>query len=334
MPQNYEPPFSMSDTIVNSIVEIGRLTGQITASDKLSINPKLRRENRIRTIHSSLAIENNTLSLEQVTAVLDGKRVLAPPKDIREVQNAYDAYESLSDLDPSSIEDLLRAHLFMMDGLTKEAGRFRSKNVGVYDGTKLIHAGTPANYVAELMQDLFTWLRTSTTHPLVKSCVFHYEFEFIHPFDDGNGRIGRLWHSLILQKWQPVFAWLPVESLVGEHQSEYYAALAQADAAGNSTVFVEFMLKMIVETLTELVDTQDVGTNVGTNVGTTINQDSSTESNVLAILRNNPHTTMASIAQTLAISRRQVERVMASLKKRNRIERIGASKNGYWNILD
>lgn len=332
MGEKYEPPFTVNDAIVNSIVDIGQMVGHILAKESLSASPRLRRENRIKTIQSSLAIENNTLTIEQVTAVLDGKRVLAPPKDIREVQNAYEAYEALSDMDPYSMEDLLQAHLFMMNGLTEESGRFRSKNVGVYDGEKLVHAGTPAHYVAEVMQDLFSWLRASPMHPLVKSCVFHYEFEFIHPFQDGNGRMGRLWHSLILQKWEPAFAWLPVESMVGEHQQEYYGALAAADAASDSTLFVEFMLRMISDTLDEVVEGQrDVGTNVGVNVGV---NPKANDVRIMAAMRDDPSVTMAALADMLGISKRQVERVVASLKKDGRIHRTGASKNGRWEVRD
>lgn len=332
MGEKYEPPFIVNDAIINSIIDIGQMVGRVLAQESLSANPRLRRENRIRTIQSSLAIENNTLTIEQVTAVLNGKRVLAPPKDIREVQNAYEAYEALSDMDPYSMEDLLQAHLFMMKGLTEESGRFRSKNVGVYDGERLVHAGTPAHYVAEVMQDLFSWLRTSPMHPLVKSCVFHYEFEFIHPFQDGNGRMGRLWHSLILQKWEPAFAWLPVESMVGEHQQEYYDALAAADAASDSTIFVEFMLRMISDTFEEVIEEQrDVGTNVGINVGV---NPKATDARIMAAMRDNPSITMASLADKLCVSKRQIERVAASLKKAGRIKRIGASKNGRWEVFD
>ncbi len=160
------------------------------------------RENRIKTIHSSLAIEQCTLSLEQVSDVINEKRVLAPPKEIQEVKNAYEAYEKLHKLAPYSLKDLLTAHKYMMSNLVSEAGTFRSRGVGVYAGEQLIHAGTPAQYVPETMKDLFGWLKESKLHPLIKSCVFHYEFEFIHPFEDGNGRTGRLWHSLILQRWK------------------------------------------------------------------------------------------------------------------------------------
>lgn len=258
MTERYEPPFSMTESIMNMVIEIGELTGQITAHDQLSTNPRLRRENRIKTIHSSLAIENNTLSLGQVTAVIEGKKVLAPPQDIREVKNAYEAYERLQNLNPYSLEDLLEAHRYMMSGLIKEAGVFRSKNAGVYSGRELIHAGSSANYVPELMYNLFTWMRNSQIHLLIKSCIFHYEFEFIHPFADGNGRTGRLWHSLLLQKWQSFFAWLPVETMIHEHQEAYYEAINASNTAGECTIFVEFMLGMIKSTLEEIVDSQGV----------------------------------------------------------------------------
>lgn len=255
---SYEPLYTFTNRMINSVADISQLVGQISAFDKLSPNPQLRRISRVKSIHSSLSIEANTLTLEQVTAVLDGKRVLAPPKDIHEVQNAYDAYDALSKMDPYSLDDLLKAHKFMMDGLIKDAGCFRTGNVGVFDGERLIHTGTPARYVPEVMQDLFGWLKSTDIHPLIASCVFHYEFEFIHPFSDGNGRMGRLWHSLLLQNWQNVFAWLPVESLVAKHQQEYYKALGDSGASGgDSTTFVEFMLDMIEKTLVEAVSTEE-----------------------------------------------------------------------------
>ncbi len=262
---SYEPLYALTNRMLNSVADISQLVGQISAFDNLSPNPQLRRISRMKSIHSSLAIEANTLTLEQVTAVLDGKRVLAPPKDIHEAQNAYEAYDALSTMDPYSLDDLLTAHKFMMDGLVKDAGCFRTGNVGVFDGEKLIHAGTPARYVPEVMRDLFDWLKGADIHPLIASCVFHYEFEFIHPFSDGNGRTGRLWHSLLLQNWQSVFAWLPVESLVAQHQQEYYKALGDSGSSGgDSTIFIEFMLNMIEKTLAEAVSTQEeVGSTLG-----------------------------------------------------------------------
>jgi Fic family protein len=213
----------------------------------------------------------------------------------------------------------------------KEAGVFRSKNVGVYAGTQLIHAGTPANYVPELIGQLFTWMKQSKLHPLVKSCIFHYEFEFIHPFADGNGRTGRLWQSLILQKWKPFFAWLPVETLIHEQQEGYYEALNASNTKGESTIFVTFMLQIIRDALAEIIETQnshrDVGTNVGINVGTN-------EEKVLMLLRQDGRLTAKVLASTLGLTERQIERIMASLKKQGRLVRRGASKNGYWEVID
>lgn len=330
---SYEPLYTLTNRMMNSVADISQLVGQISAFDKLSPNPQLRRTSRIKSIHSSLAIEANTLTLEQVTAVLDGKRVLASPKDIHEAQNAYEAYDALSTMDPYSLNDLLVAHKFMMDGLIKDAGCFRSGDVGVFDGERLIHAGTPARYVPEVMQGLFDWLKSTDVHPLVASCVFHYEFEFIHPFSDGNGRTGRLWHSLLLQNWQSVFAWLPVESLVAQHQQEYYKALGDSGSSGgDSTAFVEFMLDMIEKTLSEAVASQsDVGINVGENVGIT-NEMVRNKERLLDLVRKNPTITMAQMADELEMSRRQVERWVADLKGQGKLVRVGARRNGRWEV--
>ena len=200
MKKELSPSFKITNEILNFVYEIGELVGKISAEKEFEKNLTLRRENRIKTIYSSLAIEQNTLTLEQVTDVINGKRVLAPPKDIKEVQNAYEIYERLDELDENSVKDLLLAHKIMTSELIKESGRFRSKNAGVYQGDKLIHMGTLPEYIPELINNLFLWLKNSEEHPLIKAAVFHYEFEFIHPFQDGNGRIGRLWHSLILSK--------------------------------------------------------------------------------------------------------------------------------------
>ena len=194
----YKPPFHMTDQMTSLIAEISEHVGRITVLQDSTISPHLRRKNRIRTIHSSLAIENNSLSLEQVTAILNGKRILGNPNEIREVQNAYDAYEMLMLLDPLSVHDLLKAHAQMMNGLVPESGRFRSGGVGIFKGKSLIHMAPPAAFVAEHMHNLVAWYRNSELHPLVKSAIFHYEFEFIHPFSDGNGRMGRMWHTLLL----------------------------------------------------------------------------------------------------------------------------------------
>ena len=205
--RNKKPPFEITNTMIHQVAEIAELVGKLTSTNQLSTNPTLRRINRIRTIHGSLAIEQNTLSLEQVTAVLNGKQVLASPKDIAEVKNAYEIYERLDELDPYSADDLLMAHGIMTQGLVKESGISRSRPVGVVDQEgRVLHIGTLPNYVPDLVMELLDWVKGSDIHMLIRSCVFHYELELIHPFADGNGRIGRLWHTLLLSKWNPAFA--------------------------------------------------------------------------------------------------------------------------------
>lgn len=237
------------------VIEIAELVGRVSVTDKISMNPTLRRTNRIQTIYSSLAIEQNTLDIEQVTAVLSGKRVIAPPKDIAEVQNAYEIYDNMDKLNPYSIDDLLKAHSVMERGLLNEAGEFRSRPVGVADSEgNILHFGTLPQYVPKLVQELLEWTEKSEIHLLIKSCVFHYEFELIHPFADGNGRMGRLWHTLLLSKWNPIFAWLPIESIIHDNQSEYYNAINVSNNNGNSTVFIEFMLSVIKQALQESIN--------------------------------------------------------------------------------
>ena len=266
----YAPPFHMTDAIIAKISEISELVGSITAWQDMHTNLKLRRENRIKTIYSSLAIENNTLSLDQVTAIVNGKRVLGTPKEIQEVKNAFDAYEQLLSFNPYSVGDLLKAHRTLMNELVREAGMFRSGGVGVFNGDQLIHMAPPANLVPELMNNLLTWAENSKVHPLVKSCAFHYEFEFIHPFADGNGRMGRMWNTLLLYQWKPIFAWLPIETLIRERQQAYYAALAQADQTADATPFVEFLLAVIYDTLREIAETQNGNTHEGVGVPVTL----------------------------------------------------------------
>lgn len=256
--KNKKPPFEITNAMINHIAEIAELVGKITSTNQLSNNPTLRRANRIRTIHGSLAIEQNTLTLEQVTAVLGGKQVLAPPKDIAEVKNAYEIYERLEEIDPYSVDALLAAHGVMTRGLLDESGVFRSRPVGVVDSEgHVLHFGTLPRYVPDLVEELLDWVKNSDVHMLIRSCVFHYEFELIHPFADGNGRVGRLWHTLLLSKWNPAFAWLPVESIIHDRQEAYYAAINAANDAGESTVFVEFMLAAIKASLIDAIKMSD-----------------------------------------------------------------------------
>jgi Fic family protein len=310
----------MTDEITNLVIEIAELTGAMTVSEQLSKNPKLRRENRIKSIHSSLAIEQNTLTVEQVSDVIDGKRVLGPPQDIREAQNAYEAYEAMSGLNPYSVRDLLKAHKTMMDGLVKEAGVFRSKGAGVYAGSQLIHAGTPANYVPDLISQLFNWLKKSKLHPLIKGCIFHYEFEFIHPFADGNGRTGRLWHTLILSKWQEFFLWIPIETIIHERQNDYYKAINDSNTDGESTVFVRFMLELIRDLLKEL------------SQNGVMNKEKTLDEKLLDLLKNDGHRSASELAEMVGVSQRTVQRALKRLTDEGMIEHVGSNRFGYYVI--
>ena len=247
MSQQYQPPFSITPAIVTLVGKISEAVGRLTILREQAISLRLRRINRVLTIRGSLAIEGNTLTEAQVTAILDGKRVIAPPREVQEVRNALAAYERFDDWNPGAEKDLLEAHRILMSGLIDEAGTYRRGGVGVMDGSHVIHMAPPADRVPVLMGDLFHWLATSDAHPLIASSVFHYEFEFIHPYADGNGRMGRLWQSLILARWNTLFADLPVENLVFEHQSEYYQALQESTENTDSSPFIEFMLTMIFD---------------------------------------------------------------------------------------
>ncbi|MGB5917148.1 MAG: Fic family protein, partial [Phormidesmis sp.] len=241
---SYQPPFDITPSIVSLVSSISEQVGRLD-SQTLQASPQLRKQNRIQTIQSTLAIEGNTLSVDQVTAILEGKRVLGQPKEIQEVQGAIRAYQALPTLNPASIDDLLSAHYQLTAGLLTDAGKFRKKGVGIQKGEQVIHMAPPAKRVPHLMSDLIDWVNTTTEHALIKSCVFHYELEFIHPFMDGNGRMGRLWQTLILEQWNQLFFLLPIESVIKDQQMSYYQALESADREASSTVFIEFMLGII-----------------------------------------------------------------------------------------
>jgi len=241
----YQPPYSITPAIVKLVAEISETVGRLSVLANATKTLRLRRINRIRTIRGSLAIEGNTLSEVQITAILDGKQVVAAPREIREVRNAIAAYDRLSQWRPEVEADLLEAHRILMAGLVEEAGTWRRGGVGVMAGEDVIHMAPPANRVPELMQDLFQWLASSDQHPLITSSVFHYEFEFIHPFADGNGRVGRLWQTLILTRWNPLFAYIPVESLIHEHREDYYQALQKSTEQTDCAPFIAFILRMI-----------------------------------------------------------------------------------------
>ncbi|SET13945.1 Fic family protein [Thorsellia anophelis] len=248
----YNPPFTITPSILNQTSVITEKIVTLAIQSEQAKSLRLRKANRIRTIQGTLAIEGNTLSENKITAILDGKLVIAAPKELLEVQNALAAYDTLVKWDPIKESDLLIAHKMLMAGLLADAGHYRSTNVGVIEGNQVLHMAPPANQVPRLMNDLFSWLAYTELPPLIKSCIFHYEFEFIHPFLDGNGRMGRLWQTLILSKWQPIFKDIPVESLIYKFQEEYYQALQNSTDKSDCEPFVEFMLGIINTTLDEV----------------------------------------------------------------------------------
>ena len=258
-----------------------------------------------------------------MTAVLSGKRVLAPPKDIAEVKNAYEIYDHLTELNPYSIDDLLFAHRIMMQGLVREAGEFRSRPVGVVDSKgNVLHFGTLPQYVPSLMEELIQWTESSPLPILIKSCVFHYEFEVIHPFADGNGRIGRLWHTLLLSQWNPLFAWLPIESIIHDHQPEYYAAINQSNAAGEGTAFIEFMLGVIKESLEEAVGEQPVA------IPVLQSKEETRWRKIESFLQKKPQIQNADVQKLLDVSPATASRLLVALTKEGKLVQI---RNGrYW----
>ena len=275
---------------------------------------KLRRANRIRTIQASLAIEGNTLSEKQVSEILDGKRVTAPLRQIQEVKNAIAVYDIAEELNPYSLDDLLRAHGMMMSALMDHPGEFRRSGVGVVKKNEVVHLAPPAHLVPNQMKELFSWLGKTKDHILIRSCVFHYEFEFIHPFPDGNGRIGRLWQSLILAQWNPVFLHLPVETMVYNNQDQYYQAINKSTEANDSGIFIDFMLREILNALRGHLSLRQSGDNPADAV--------------FRLIRDNPGIRAGMIAEKLSVSRRTVERHLHALKQAEKIEFRGAPRNG------
>ena len=325
---DYEPPFKITSQIIDLISQISEAVGEINSLENSPRHLELRKENRIKTIHSSLAIENNSLSLEQITAIIEGKRVLGSPNEIQEVKNALQAYELLLTLNPYEEKDLLKAHKLMMADLVERNGKYRKDGVGIFDGNQVVHLAPPADRVPFLMSDLFEWLKNSDVHPLIKSCVFHYEFEFIHPFQDGNGRMGRLWQTVILKEWKSVFAWLPIETLIKENQVEYYNALNSSDSDANSTNFTVFMLQTILRTIKEIIETEKKIT-LKITVKITANQ-----KKILEAIKQNPFVTQEELSSIVGIAKLNINKNMKKLQEQGIIERVGAYKNGKWIVCD
>ena len=327
----YKPPFDITPEMLHLISEISEQVGIINMRLGENVpSPLLRKKSQIKTIHSSLAIEHNSLSLKQVTDIIDGKRVLGAPDEIQEVKNAIEAYRLMPKLDAFKEKDLQKAHGLMMKDLVKQAGHYRQEGVGVFDGNgNCIHMAPPADRVPQLMSDLFRWVKTTKEHPLIYSCVFHYEFEFIHPFVDGNGRMGRFWQTMLLSRWKGIFAWLPVETIVKEHQQGYYNVIAKSDAAGNSTMFVEFMLKCLLDAMENYGDIEGETEELHDKFP----ELSERAFDVLNVLRCHPGLKAEEIGKQVALSERQVKTYLNTLKQAGLIVRVGSNKTGHWEVV-
>lgn len=324
--KDYSPVFKITPKITSLAYQIAQDLERINIIREQVLTPYLRRENRIKTIRSSLYIEANTLSLEQVADVIDGKTVVGPAHDILEVKNAIEAYDALLACDPYSVEDLLQEHKLMTKDLLIESGRFRSKGVGVFASDTPIHVAPPAEQVPVLVEQLLEWANKTELPQVIKSCFFHYEFEFIHPFADGNGRMGRMWQTLLLYQENPVFGWLPVETIIARRQEEYYAAIQQSTKENDSGIFAEFMLIALAEAVAEFKNNQGV---VGPPVTAPL---SDTEQAVLKVITTNPYATYQEIAHKVDKTPKTVQRTLASLKERGLIAREGSDKTGHWAV--
>ncbi|MCG3717707.1 Fic family protein [Aliarcobacter butzleri] len=313
---NNTPPYKITSKILKLSTQISEEITKLQFTGVEKVNPMLRKKNRIKTLAGTLEIEGNFLGEEKITAILDGKRVLGTVKELAEVQGAIKAYEKLDEFRYFELDDLLLAHKILMDEILTTAGSFRNVNVKVGE-----HIAPQSNMVNDLMLNLFSWLKNSDEHMLLKSCIFHYEFEFIHPFSDGNGRIGRLWQSVILNSFNPIFSLLPTESIVRDYQEEYYKAIEDSTELGESTPFIEFMLEMILK-----------------SIQTTLKSDQQSnyksDQKVLALMKENSKITIYELMEKLSMSESGIKKVIKKLKDENIISRVGSLKSGHWEIKE
>lgn len=327
-----KPPFSITNQMLNKVVDISQMTGQLEF--QLERNLKLRKVNRIKAIHSSLAIENNHLTLEQITAILDGKRVLGNPREIQEVKNAFDAYDEVLSLNPYDQKDFLYAHSLLTQGLVNHSGEYRNSDVGIFDGQgNVVHMGARPQFLVNLMNDLFAWGKTDDTPELIKSCVFHYEIETIHPFEDGNGRMGRMWQTVILANWNPLFSWIPVETLIQENQEAYYEALAQSDHANDSTFFIEFMLSIIYNTLIAYKENQIMSDNATDKLSDKLTKKEKTAYMLVKkYLETHDYITTTIASKLVNISPQTMRRYLTKFTELGLMEAQGHNKNRTYRL--
>lgn len=326
---NY-PPYTITDKMLNLVAGIMEKIGEANYFEKLNRFPELRRKSRIKSIHSSLAIENNQLSLFQVEAIINGKAVIGEQKDIQEVKNAYKAYEEIDNINPYSVEDLKKIQGILTFAIEDDNGKFRNHGEAVYDGDVQIFMAPPHTMVPILMDNLFNWMNEvkGKVNPLILSSIFHYEFVFIHPFSDGNGRTARLWQTAILANWKELFKYIPIESIIRKHQEKYYTAIQNCNNAGNSNEFIEFMLKII----DEAVDGMIVDQNETTQETTQETAQETTQEKLVNLIKKNPSITQSEMARALDLTRDGVAYNIKVLKEKGIIEREGSTKSGIWKI--
>jgi Fic family protein len=320
----YQPPYTITSKILKLTSEISELISDIKYIDKKYSTLKLRKKNRVRSITGTLQIEGNNFDEDKVTSVINGKTVLGTNREIEEVKGAVLAYDYFNKYDYKNEKDLLYAHKLLMGNLLNNAGNYRQINVGVGGANGVTHVAPPPKMVPQLMGEIFRWLNSTDEHLLIVSCVFHYEFEFIHPFSDGNGRIGRLWQSVILKSFKDIFEYIPIESMIRDNQSKYYKALEDSGSAGESTPFIEFMLEIILKSLQEYIKESSKS-----------NQKSNQKSDqkILLLMKQNSKITIRQISSKLEMSESGVKKVIQKLKSQNKIKRIGSLKAGYWEII-
>ena len=321
------PPYSITDKMLNLATRIMEKVGEANYFERLNRFPDLRRKTRIKSIHSSLAIENNQLSLFQVEAVINGKNVIGEQKDIQEVKNAYKAYEEIDNVNPYSVDDLKKIHGILTFAIEDDNGKFRNHGEAVYDGNVQIFMAPPHTMVPILMDNLFNWMNKAKeeVNPLILSSIFHYELVFIHPFSDGNGRTARLWQTAILSHWKDLFKYIPIESIIKKHQAEYYNAIQNCNNAGNSNEFIEFMLKIIDEAVEGMILVSNKNSTQKTTQKTT-------QEKIINLMKKNPSITQVEMAKVLELSRDGISYNIKVLKEKGLIERVGSRKNGIWKI--
>ena len=317
------PPYTITDKMLNLATSIMEKIGEANYFESLNRFPELRRKTRIKSIHSSLAIENNQLSLFQVEAVINGKTVIGKQKDIQEVKNAYKAYEEIDKVNPYSVEDLKKIQGILTFAIEDDSGKFRNHGEAVYDGNIQIFMAPPHTMVPSLMDNLFSWMNAvkGDVNPLILSSIFHYEFVFIHPFSDGNGRTARLWQTAILAHWKDLFKYIPIESIIRKHQEEYYTVIQNCNNEGNSNEFIEFMLKVIDEAVDGMIKVSVEETTQET-----------TQEKIINLIQKNPSITQVEMAKALELTRDGISYNIKILKEKGIIERVGSTKKGIWKI--